>query len=76
VEIAETPRVRDRQSLALFYRMMSDNPASTNVLDSADARVMEDRVRREMAASGRLASNEATRALIASRRRDHSDDNR
>ena len=76
VEIAETPRVRDRQSLAGFYRMMSDNPASTNVLDSADARVMEDRVRREMAASGRVASDQATRALIASRSRDHSDDNR
>ena len=76
VEIADTPRVRDRQSLAQFYRMMSDNSGFTDGYDSADARVMEDRVRREMAASEHATSDWATRALVASRRRDHSGDNR
>jgi len=76
VEIADAPRVRDRQSLAQFYRMMSVNPAS-DVYDSADARVIEDRVRREMAASVHAMPDWATtHALDASRSRDHSGDSR
>jgi len=76
VEIAGAPRVRDRQSLAQFYRMMSANPTSTDGYDSADARVMEDRVRREIAASVHATPDRATRTLDASRSRDHSDDSR
>jgi hypothetical protein len=76
VEIADAPRIRDRQSLALFYRMMSDNPSSIEVLDSAEARVMEERVRREIALSEHASTDRATRALLASRIRDHSGDNR
>lgn len=57
VEIADNPRVQDRESFAQFYRMLSGNPGSIDVYDSADARVIEDRVRREMAASAHAASD-------------------
>jgi hypothetical protein len=76
VEIADAPQVRDRESLAQFYRLMPDNLASTGLLDSADARLMEDRVRREMTASEHPALDRATRALIAARNRDHSAESR
>jgi hypothetical protein len=70
VEIADAPRIRDRQSLAQFYRLMSGNSSSTTEYDSADARLMEERVRREMDASDRPGSARAARALMA--KNDHS----
>ncbi len=48
VEIAQEPRIRDRQTLSLFYRGMPGNSMSATEYDSVAARVIEDRVRREM----------------------------
>jgi hypothetical protein len=59
VEIAGAPRVRDRATLAQFYLAMSENMNSGSRYDSAEARVTEDRVKRE------LVSYSADRAVPA-----------
>ena len=48
VEIAQEPRIRDRQALSLFYKGLPGNSMSATEFDSIAARVIEDRVRREM----------------------------
>jgi len=48
VEIAGAPSVRDRQSLARFYLGMAENTNTAARYDSAEARLMEDRVKREL----------------------------
>ena len=48
VEIAGAPRVRDRQTLAQFYLGMGENSLANGQYDSAEARVTEDRVKREL----------------------------
>jgi len=69
VEIAQQPRIRDRQTLALFYKGMPGNSMSTTVYDSVAARVMEDRVRREMWGAVRSDSRPSTSTLVAEKGR-------
>ena len=52
VEIAGAPSVRDRQSLARFYLRMAENSNAGGRYDSAEARLMEDRVKRELIYTG------------------------
>ena len=56
VEIAGAPRVRDRQSLAQFYLGMGDNSLANGQYDSAEARLTEGRVKRELANNGYRSS--------------------
>jgi hypothetical protein len=69
VEIAQEPRIRDRQALALFYKGMPGNSMSGTEYDSVAARVIEDRVRREMWGAGRLESHPPATALVAEKGR-------
>jgi len=68
VEIAGAPGVRDRQTLAQFYGAMAGNSAAHNEYDSVAARVMEARVKRELA--GRSAAETAPHSLVALKNRD------
>ena len=68
VEIAAAPGVRDRQTLAQFYRGMAGNSGSFTDYDSVAARVAEDRVRRELA--GRSAATAVPHPLVALKNRD------
>jgi hypothetical protein len=65
VEIAGAPRVRDRQTLAHFYLGMGENALSNGQYDSAEARVTEERVKRE------LIGSSASRSSTAERSRTH-----
>lgn len=56
VEIARAPSVRDRQSLAQFYLGMGENSLASGQYDSAEARLTEGRVKRELANNGYRAS--------------------
>jgi hypothetical protein len=56
VEIAGAPSVRDRQSLARFYLGMAENLNAGARYDSAEARLMEDRVRKELTYGGNRSS--------------------
>jgi hypothetical protein len=69
VEIAEQPRIRDRQTLSLFYKGMPGNSMTTTEYDSVAARVMEDRVRREMWGAARSESHPSESTLIAAKNR-------
>jgi len=69
VEIAEQPRIRDRQTLSLFYKGMPGNSMTTTEYDSVAARVMEDRVRREMWGAARSESHLPESTLIAAKNR-------
>ncbi len=71
VEIAQAPDIRDRQTLAQFYRRLAGNSTSRSEYDSADARVMEDRVRRELAGFNPTAANSAAHTVAVLKRRDH-----
>ena len=65
VEIAGAPRVRDRQTLAHFYLGMGENMLSNGQYDSAEARVTEERIKRE------LIGSSASRSSMADRVRTH-----
>jgi hypothetical protein len=67
VEIAQQPRIRDRQSLSVFYRSMAGNSTTSTEYDSAAARLMEDRVRRELWGA-RLESHAPDSTLLAEKR--------
>ena len=69
VEIAQEPRIRDRQALSLFYKGMPGNSMSGTEYDSAAARVIEDRVRREMWGAARAESHPLASALVAEKGR-------
>jgi hypothetical protein len=69
VEIAHEPRIRDRQALALFYKGMPGNSMTTTEYDSVAARVMEDRVRREMWGAVRSDSHPSASTLLAEKGR-------
>jgi hypothetical protein len=69
VEIAQQPGIRDRQALALFYKGMPGNSMSGTEYDSVAARVIEDRVRREMWGAARTESHLAASALVAEKGR-------
>jgi hypothetical protein len=69
VEIAQEPRIRDRQALSLFYKGMPGNSMSTTEYDSVAARVIEDRVRREMWGAARSESHSSASALVAEKGR-------
>lgn len=69
VEIAEEPRIRDRQALSLFYKGMPGNSMSTTEYDSVAARVIEDRVRREMWGAARSESRPSQNAAMAEKGR-------
>jgi len=61
VEIAGAPRIRDRQTLAQFYLGMGENALSSGQYDSAEARVTEERVKRELIGSSAFRSSSADR---------------
>jgi len=61
VEIAGAPRIRDRQTLAQFYLGMGENALSSGQYDSAEARVTEERVKRELIGSNAFRSSSADR---------------
>src|SRR5262245_50826465 len=61
VEIAGAPRIRDRQTLAQFYLGMGENALSSGQYDSAEARVTEARVKRELIGSSAFRSSSADR---------------
>jgi hypothetical protein len=65
VEISKEPRIRDRQALSLFYKGMPGNSMSTTEYDSVAARVIEDRVRREMWAASRSDSHSSGTLVAA-----------
>jgi hypothetical protein len=67
VEIAHEPRIRDRQTLSVFYRQMAGNSTTSTEYDSAAARVMEDRVRRELWGA-RSESHSSDSTLLAEKR--------
>ena len=69
VEIAQEPRIRDRQALSLFYKGMPGNSMSTTEYDSVAARVIEDRVRREMWGAARSESRPSANPLVAEKGR-------
>jgi hypothetical protein len=69
VEIAQEPRIRDRQGLSLFYKGMPGNSMSTTQYDSVAARVIEDRVRREMWGAARSESRPSAGTLVAEKGR-------
>jgi len=62
VEIAGAPQVRDRQTLAHFYLGMGENALSSGQYDSTEARVTEDRVKRELIGSSAYRSGSADRS--------------
>ena len=62
VEIAGAPQVRDRQTLAHFYLGMGENALSSGQYDSTEARVTEDRVKRELIGSSAYRSASADRS--------------
>ena len=69
VEIAGAPRVRDRQSLAQFYLGMGENSLANGQYDSAEARLTEGRVKRELASNGdRSSPAEHTQARLRNQR--------
>jgi len=49
LEIAHQPKIRDRKALAQFYLTVAGNSSASTEYDSVAARIIEDRVRREMA---------------------------
>lgn len=55
-EIAGAPRIRDRQTLAHFYLGMGENALSNGQYDSAEARVTEERIKRELVGSSAYRS--------------------
>ena len=61
VEIAGAPRIRDRQTLAQFYLGMGENALSNGQYDSAEARVTEERVKRELVGSSAYRAPNADR---------------
>ena len=65
VEIAHERQIRDRRALAQFYRRIAGNSSSTTDYDSVAARIVEDRVRREMAGAARFESHPPPDALVA-----------
>jgi len=69
VEIAKEPRIRDRQALSLFYKGMPGNSISGTEYDSVAARMIEDRVRREMWGAARSESRPPANALVAEKGR-------
>ena len=69
VEIAQQPRIRDRQALSLFYKGMPGNSMSTTEYDSVAARVVQDRVRREMWGAARSESRPSASTLVAEKGR-------
>jgi hypothetical protein len=69
VEIAHEPQIRDRRSLALFYRSIAGNSSATTDYDSVAARIIEDRVKREVAGAARSESHPSADALVARRNR-------
>ncbi len=69
VEIAQEPRIRDRQGLSLFYKGMPGNSMSSTEYDSVAARVIEDRVRREMWGAARSHAHPPASSLIAEKGR-------
>ena len=62
VEIAGAPRIRDRQTLAQFYLGMGENMLSKGQYDSTEARVTEDRVKRELIGSSAYRSSSPDRS--------------
>jgi hypothetical protein len=69
VEIAQEPRIRDRQALSLFYKGMPGNSMSTSEYDSVAARVIEDRVRREMWGATHSDAHPSASTLMAEKGR-------
>jgi hypothetical protein len=69
VEIAQEPRIRDRQALSLFYKGMPGNSTSGTEYDSVAARVIEDRIRREMWGAARSESHPPASTLVAEKGR-------
>jgi hypothetical protein len=69
VEIAQETRIRNRQGLSLFYKGMPGNTMTTTEYDSVAARVIEDRVRREMWGAARSDANPFASTLIAEKGR-------
>jgi hypothetical protein len=69
VEIAQEPRIRDRQGLSLYYKGMQGNSMSRTEYDSVAARVIEDRVRREMWGATRSPAYPLASAVIAEKGR-------
>lgn len=67
VEIAQEPRIRDRHALSAFYRTMAGNSTASTDYDSAAARIMEDRVRRELWGA-RSESHSSDSTLLAEKR--------
>lgn len=65
VEVADTPRVRDSQSLGMLYRGLFENALGGAHYDSVAARVTENRVRNEIAAFRGPAASAGVRALAA-----------
>src|SRR4029079_10227469 len=62
VEIAGAPQVRDRQTLAHFYLGMGENALSSGQYDSTEARVTDDRFKRELIGSSAYRSASADRS--------------
>lgn len=69
VEIAQEPRIRDRHALSLFYKGMPGNSMSGTEYDSVAARVIEDRVRREMWGAARSESHPPVSTQVAEKGR-------
>jgi hypothetical protein len=69
MEIADAPRVRDRQTLATLYLGMFENALGSSQYDSVAARVAEDRIRRELDGyRGAFPGTPAVRTLARLRR--------
>jgi len=67
VEIAQEPRIRDRQALSVFYRSMPGNSTTSTEYDSPAARLMEARVRRELWGA-RVESHSSESTQLAAKR--------
>ena len=63
VEVADAPRVRDRQSLATLYMAMGENGFSRTQYDSIAARVTEERVRTELSGYRGFATGSPAQTL-------------
>jgi hypothetical protein len=67
VEIAQQPGIRDRQALSVFYRSMAGNSTTSTEYDSPAARLIENRVRRELWGA-RAESHPSDTTLLAEKR--------
>jgi len=65
VEIAGAPKVRDRQTLAQFYLSKAENWGGADRYDSVEARVTEERVKRELLGSAGYRSAAADHSHVA-----------